>query len=104
MTTPEKSVEEIEEDYVKMWDSGQFEWNHHEGDEIGKKPISPYRIWTTFIRPLLEAELQKQEEMVKTERERLKRFVGMRFLKTDEAKQMQNEIMKALTQSNNQKI
>ena len=63
-TTPERSIEEIKKDYVKKWDKGEFEWNHHEGDKLGRKPISPERIWQTFIEPALQAERQKREEVV----------------------------------------
>lgn len=59
---------ELEKQYVAMWDKGEFEWNHHDGDELGKKPISPWRIWTTFIKPTLHQQLQKARE---EERERI---------------------------------
>jgi len=41
--------------FAEMWDKGEFEWNHHEGDKIGKKPVSIYRIFNCYIKPLLAA-------------------------------------------------
>ena len=60
-----KDFPELEKQYVAMWEKGEFEWNHHEGDELGKKPISPWRIWTTFIKPTLHQQLQKAREQRK---------------------------------------
>ena len=57
ITNPEPerdiSLDGVEEEYIRMWDAGEFEWNHHEGDELGKKPISVMRIWNNFIAPTL---------------------------------------------------
>jgi len=55
---------ELEKQYVAMRDKGEFEWNHHDGDELGKKPISPWRIWTTFIKPTLHHQLQKDHQHI----------------------------------------
>ena len=55
----DEDLPELEKQYVAMWDKGEFEWNHHEGDKLGRKPISPWRIWTTFIKPTLHQQLQK---------------------------------------------
>lgn len=58
----EKDFPELEKQYVAMWDKGEFEWNHHDGDKLGRKPISVWRIWTTFIKPTIHQELQKARE------------------------------------------
>lgn len=66
------SVEAARKKYVEMWEKGEFEWNHHEGDILGKKPISPERIWQVFIEPTLQAtQSQQVEEAVRKERERI---------------------------------
>lgn len=49
----------LKNQYKEMWDKGEFEWNHHEGDDLYKKPISPWRIWNSFIEPMFEKHRQK---------------------------------------------
>lgn len=72
MNTPKDPIEsvvdtegvlEIEKEFVRMWDNGEFMWNYHKGDEIGSKEINPWRIWTTFIKPTLTAERAKAEKL-----------------------------------------
>jgi hypothetical protein len=53
--TPESEIEEMKKKYNEMWEKGEFEWNHHEGDKLGKKPISPERIWNVFVEPTLDS-------------------------------------------------
>jgi len=51
--------------FIEMWNKGEFEWNHHDGDEIGKKPVSVYRVFDTYIKPLLavkEREIEQAEQ------------------------------------------
>lgn len=67
--TAEVSVEEIKRRYNQMWDNGEFEWNHHEGDVLGKKPISPERIWNVSILPLLHSHTTALKAKVEEELE-----------------------------------
>lgn len=62
----QKSIEEIKSEYSRQWNNGEFEWNHHEGDKIGVKPISPERIWNVFIAPTLQSERDRAEEELKS--------------------------------------
>jgi hypothetical protein len=85
MNTPtkEESIEEIYKEYIKKWDKGEFEWNHHEGDKLGRKPISPERIWQTFIEPTLQDERQKREEVVERAEAREKQLKTMHTMELD---------------------
>lgn len=50
--TIQQTISDYEDEYKRMWDNGEFEWNAHDGDERGKKPVSMWRIWKTFIVPM----------------------------------------------------
>lgn len=50
--------ETIREAVNKALCSGELEWNHHEGDEVGKKPLSAERI-VTFIDQLHTKEMKR---------------------------------------------
>lgn len=62
MTTLNTIIEEEKKnarsEYLKNWDSGKFEWNHHDGDTLGNKPYSPERIWN-FIDKSITTAMQR---------------------------------------------
>lgn len=71
MLNTHKSIEELKEKFIEAFDKGEFEWNHHEGDIVGK-PISPMRIWNTFIEPTLHSYAQQQvQDAVEEKQEKI---------------------------------
>ena len=54
------SIEGLKKKYTEMWNNGEFEWNHHEGDGGGKQ-ISLERVWQTFVEPSLTTVAQEAE-------------------------------------------
>ena len=62
--TQSVSVEELKRQYDEMWNAGEFEFNHHFGDDLGRKPINPQRIWNVFIKPMLHTHSLATEEVL----------------------------------------
>lgn len=58
--------EQAKQRYESMWNEGKFEWNHHDGDILGQKPVNPARIWNTFVLPLM-MEMQRLAQKEKEE-------------------------------------
>jgi hypothetical protein len=75
MPQPQRSIEDLRKEFIQKWDSGQFEWNHHEGDKLGEKPNSLWRVWNEFIEPALTAERERSAAMVREAKEEVFREV-----------------------------
>jgi hypothetical protein len=68
---------EAREKFTTMWDAGEFEWNHHTGDTLGKKPTSLERVFNTFIVALISNTVRRAYgEGANRERERILRLLS----------------------------
>lgn len=56
----EKIKTRLKEDFEKMWNNGEFQWNYHE-ETVAKHDdgnLSLWRVWNNFIEPALDSAIE----------------------------------------------
>ena len=102
MNTKQKSNEEIVEEYFKRIINASEEIEKN-GNADHYEVVVKREILKTLNQKDL-AHKEEVEEAVKEERTKLRRFVCMRYPKTDEAQELIAEIVQALTKDNKENI